>query len=108
MKTARQRLAWKIAEAIESEITVYGNLDIDDFYEVIERLLPSTYEEIEAELEKMRDDLLDGNAISKPEGPTLMQRLREAVHATPEMSLKTTLEAAIKIINEAKDETSTP
>ena len=107
-KTALERLAFRIAEAV-------AELD------VIYRLLPRTMEERAKELEDFEDmvrktstrDLDDEHSScvhvrsyeQRQKGPSLFSRLRKAVHADEGTPLKVILESAIeKLEDEYKEE----
>ena len=92
-KTARERLAFSIAEEICDLHDVDEGLK-DDIYRTIATSLPLSYEELAQEIEKLSSD-------DPPAGermPSRLSRLREALHCTPEMSLATVLDAAIDAV----------
>jgi len=93
MKTARERLAFRIAELLSS-----------DFYLDILNELPQSHEELSAELEKFAESI---SGEPKPtERPTILDRLRDAVYADKGTPLKVVLESAIsqcQAINQIRD-----
>jgi len=95
MKTKIQKLAFRIAERITSDFILHDmageQTDTEYLYREIYSMLPESLEGIDEIMEEAEDE-----SFIKPiqRGPSLMTRLREAVHATEEMSLRTVLEAA--------------
>lgn len=104
-KTVLQRLAFKIAEDVAKLIDDFAERDevvsAEELYRVVYAVLPFEVEEAATEQERI-DEMLSQSPTNPAvaRGPSLIQQLRQAVHATPEMSIKTTIEAAIAAINE--------
>lgn len=101
-----ERIALRIVEALEAK---WPNLclegwDSDEARERIALEIPACVQEAEEEYERISAELNEERA-STP-GPSPFARLREAVHATPEMSLKTVLEAAIAKCEELRKSAS--
>lgn len=103
-KTALQRLAFKIAENIESSFSVrvddVAPATTEEIYRIVYAVLPFDQEDWAAEQEAFVKTMQESGIIRQGKGPTVMQRLREAVHADKGTPLKVTLEAAIKAANE--------
>ena len=93
LRKARARICLRIAEAIEHEWPNIGmeGYDVDIAARRISQFMPLTYAEADAEMDAMKSDPTPCQEYA----PSLFAQLREAVHATPEMSTRTVLEAAI-------------
>jgi hypothetical protein len=102
-KTALQRLAFAIAEDVMQLLdTPFGQqlLTAEEIYETVYAALPFDQEDWAAEQEAFDKSMEESGIIRQGQGPTLMQRLREAVHVDKGTTLKVTLEAAIKAAEE--------
>jgi len=98
-KTALQRLAFRIAETVHERIDDAERLDrdfeLEDMYMVVYAALPLDMEALAAEEEAF--DLRFKRLVEHAEKPpSMLSRLRDAVHADKGTPLKVVLEAAIK------------
>jgi len=88
--TGLQRLSFKMAEVIAEE----SPEDIDKLAKLIYSLLPMSMEE-DALYSEQLDAMMTETFVPKPPQPSPMKSLREAVHATGDMSLSCVINAAI-------------
>jgi hypothetical protein len=102
-KSALQRLAFKIAEHLNERFWIrwpglWDCVSTDELYHEIYRLLPSDMERYAIEQEDF-DKRINGE-LPKREGPSPVQKLREALGMEKPASLRDVIEAAIKAANE--------
>lgn len=98
----RRKICFRLAEMLEPD----GDYDIDVAAKTLEAILPMTHSEADAELEILRK-------VHQPTplGPTPMERIRKAVYATPDMSLRTILIAVAERLeheNETRAQLASP
>ncbi len=89
---ARHKIAFRIAETL-AEMFADNSYDVDEAYQLIETMIPLTNAEAEAELEAF--DCKERESPGLGRAPGLLTQIKQAVSATPEMSIVTTLKAII-------------
>jgi hypothetical protein len=103
--TALRKLAFRIAERIGEELgPLVAEYDTEDIAAIIYQELPFDLEE-EARIEQELREKLghDDETPTAPPAESPFTKLRAAVHATPEMSIVTVIEAAVKRIKDGDE-----
>jgi len=102
-KSALQRLSYKIAERvaelIDDSYRMEKEFSTEDIYRTVYYALPHDMEADVLQDEEFQRSLSDV-AQQQDRGPTLLQRLREAVHADKGTPLNVVIDAAIKAVND--------
>ena len=101
-KSPLQRLSFKIAEEVADLFTDRSmqadDVSTEDIYNAVYVTMPTDMQHVAAEHEAFTASI--SGPIQEPTGPSLIQRLREAVHADKGSPLKVVLEAAIELTRE--------
>lgn len=95
----RRALCLRIAEQLGDHFSLYHRSfssfwDVDEAANLIDCLLPLSYEEAEAEWEATNEE-----ATSSP-GPSLFGRLQDALGINERIGIRATIEAAIEKLKE--------
>lgn len=102
-----RKVAIRIVNGLETKwphMHCDGGFDTEEATDLIENLLPMTVAQAEAEAETW-----DDTEPPPPQGPSLIQQLREALGVSHEkgLSLRGTLELAISTLNTRNDDGDT-